>query len=77
MANWSLWQGDEEVNKRIERKYKLPNISVWKQIFLRGLKKNFNLLRHEAPAHRKLGYSRGERARQDIRWQNIKQRLLK
>ena len=39
-ANWSLQQGDEEVNKRIKQKYiylnKLPNISVWKQTFFRG-----------------------------------------
>ena len=39
-ANWSLRQGDEEVNKRIKQKCiylnKLPNISVWKQTFLRG-----------------------------------------
>ena len=36
-ANWSLRQGDEEVNKRTKQKNtylsKLSNISVWKQIF--------------------------------------------
>ena len=45
-ANWSLRQGDEEVNKRIRQKYiylnKLANISVWKQTFFRGQKKNEN-----------------------------------
>ena len=39
-ANWSLRQGDEEVDKRIiEKKIylnKLPNISVWKQTFFIG-----------------------------------------
>ena len=39
-ANWSLRQGDEEVNKRIKQKNiylnKLSNISVWKQTFFRG-----------------------------------------
>ena len=39
-ANWSLRQGDEEVNKRIKQKniylIKLPNILVWKQPFFRG-----------------------------------------
>ena len=40
MANWSLWQGDEEVNKKYNKKYiylnKLADISVWKQTFCRG-----------------------------------------
>ena len=40
-ANWSLLQGDEEVNKRIKQtkyifKQIAPNISVWKQTFFRG-----------------------------------------
>ena len=32
-ANWSLRQGDEEVDKNLN---KLLNISVWKQTFFRG-----------------------------------------
>lgn len=39
-ANCSLRQGDEEIkkekNKNIYILTNLPNISVWKQIFLRG-----------------------------------------
>ena len=48
-SNWSLRQGDEEVNKRIKQKIyylylnKLPNISVWKQTFFSVEKKNENI----------------------------------